>query len=308
MVRSRVAPRCAGAAAGLLVDRALGEPPTPVHPVAWFGSAMQRVEHAVYDDARAPGALFAAGGVALGIAAGRTIRSTTATVALAASGRMLRSTAREIADHLVADDLLTARATLPALVGRDPSNLDESGIAAAVIESLAENTVDAVVAPALWGAAFGASGAAAHRAINTMDAMVGHRSSRYARFGTAAARLDDLAAYVPARVTAALVCMARPARAREVVDTIARDASAHPSPNAGVAEAAFAAALGLELGGPLRYGARIEDRPRLGRGPRPSGPDIAAAVRLAERIELLLVGALVATGVVAWARSRGDRR
>jgi adenosylcobinamide-phosphate synthase len=308
MVSSTRASRCFGAGMGLLIDRALGEPPTPLHPVAHFGAAMQRLEHAIYRDARSRGALFAVSGTLVGIAAGRAIRSTSAGVALTASGRMLRTTAREIGGLLAADDLTGARATLPALVGRDPSELDESGVAAAVIESLAENTVDAVVAPGLWGAAFGAPGAAAHRAVNTMDAMVGHRSPRYGCFGTAAARLDDVAAYLPARVTAALVCVARPDRARRVVETVRRDAPAHPSPNAGVAEAAFAAALGLELGGPLRYGTRVEERPRLGRGPRPRPADVARAIRLADHVELVLVGMLVTAGLVARGMGKARRR
>jgi adenosylcobinamide-phosphate synthase len=137
-----------------------------------------------------------------------------------------------------------------------------------------------------------------------MDAMVGYHSDRYERFGLVAARLDDAAAYVPARVTAALVCATRPDRARAVITTVRRDASAHPSPNAGVAEAAFAAALGVELGGPTRYTGRLENRPRLGRGPRPEGPDIARAVRLADRVELVLAGALAVLGLALAARAR----
>src|SRR5690606_6648300 len=118
--------------------------------------------------------------------------------------------------HLDAGDVDAARAALPALVGRDPSALDADGIARAVVESVAENTVDAVVAPALWAAALGPAGAGAHKAASTLDSMVGHRTARYERFGWAAARLDDAMAYVPARTTAALVAAARPSRARAV--------------------------------------------------------------------------------------------
>ena len=300
MVNRTASSRLLGASIGLLVDRALGEPPTALHPVAWFGTLMGRFEKRAYADRHSAGALYAAGGTLVGIGTGRVIRSTSAAVALASSGRMLRATAFDISRLLVAGDLTAAREALPALVGRDASALDESGIAAAVIESLAENTVDAVVAPALWGAAFGARGAAAHRAINTMDAMVGHRSARYRRFGTAAARLDDAAAYIPARVTAALVCLCRPGRARGVVRTVRRDAAAHPSPNAGVAEAAFAAALGVELGGSLRYGARVEDRPRLGTGPRPLVDDIERAIDLANRIEIVVVATLAGLALLAY--------
>ena len=161
---------------------------------------------------------------------------------------------------------------LPSLVGRDPSELDASGIAAAVIESLAENSVDAVIAPAFWAAVAGAPGAAAYRAVNTMDAMVGRRDDRYGNFGWAAARLDDVANYVPARIFAGLVVVLCPHRAGEIIAAVRRDAPAHPSPNAGVAEAALAAALGRRLGGPLRYGDTEENRPLLGDGPRPD-PD-----------------------------------
>ena len=308
MVNGTTSSRLVGASIGLLVDRALGEPPSALHPVAWFGTVMGRFEKRAYADRRSAGALYAAGGTLLGLGVGRVIRSTSAAVALASSGRMLRATALDISRLLAAGDLAAARDALPALVGRDASALDESGIAAAVIESLAENTVDAVVAPALWGAAFGARGAAAHRAINTMDAMVGHRSARYQRFGTAAARLDDVAAYVPARVTAGLVCVCRPRQARTVVRAVHRDAAAHPSPNAGVAEAAFAAALGVELGGALRYGARVEDRPRLGTGPRPHVDDIDRAIDLANRVEIAVVTTLAGLGLVIYAINKARDR
>src|SRR5918994_1614068 len=121
---------------------------------------------------------------------------------------------------------------------------------------VAANTVDAVVAPALWTAVVGAPGAFAYRAVNTLDAMVGHRSLRYEHFGWASARLDDLAGLIPARVTAGLVAAVRPRSAARVARAVRDDAPAHPSPNAGIAEAAFPAPLGLRLGGTNRYGDR----------------------------------------------------
>ncbi|MEX2255461.1 MAG: CobD/CbiB family cobalamin biosynthesis protein [Acidimicrobiia bacterium] len=302
-----MARRMLGSAAGLGIDRIVGEPPTPVHPVAAFGVAMQRVEAAVYAPTQRSGLGYTAIGVALGAGAGVVLGSTALAVALASAGRMLRARARSIQGLLDVEDVDGARAALPALVGRDPSALDESGIAAAVVESVAENTVDAVVAPALWGAVGGAIGAGAYRAVNTMDAMVGHHSSRYERFGWGSARLDDVAAFVPARLTAVLVGLARPRRWRAVERAVRCDAPGHPSPNAGVAEAAFAGALGVELGGPLRYGARTEDRPRLGDGPRPVPRDIDRAVRLADRVELLLAGGLATGGALALAAT-GRRR
>ncbi len=306
--RPPTARRLVGAAVGLLADRLVGEPPAAWHPVARFGQVMTRLEGAWYTDTTGAGAAYAVAGVAAGVAAGLVTGSTALTVACTAAGRMLRTTASEIADALTAGELDHARVLLPSLVGRDPAALDEVGVAAAAIESLAENTVDAVVAPALWGAAFGAPGAAAHRAVNTMDAMVGHHGDRYERFGRVGARLDDVAAFVPARVTAGLVCATRPDRARAVLRAVRRDAPAHPSPNAGVAEAAFAAALDVELGGPTRYRSHEEDRPRLGSGPRPHAADITRAVRLADRVELALAGALATLGVASAVRARSTRR
>jgi adenosylcobinamide-phosphate synthase len=307
VTRGRGARRAAAVAAGLLGDRMLGEPPRALHPVAAFGTVMAFVETAVYDDARAAGAAYAIAGTALGAGAGVVARHPTAGVTVSVAGRALRHTALTVHDALTRDDLPAARGLLPALVGRDPSELDARGVAAAVVESVAENSVDAVVAPACWALVAGAPGALGYRAVNTMDAMVGHRSPRYARFGTWSARADDVANFVPARCTALLVAAARPSRSIDVWRAVRRDAPAHPSPNAGVAESAFAAALGVELGGPLRYGNRVEDRPLLGRGPRPQPSDIVRAVKLANDVELLLLGALTTVAAVAATRARRAR-
>ena len=285
--------RLGDVAAGLLVDRLLCEPPTALHPVAWFGTAMTRLERACWADDRARGAFYTAAGLVLGVSPVLLGVPTGPALALTAAGRSLRGTAREVEQRLLAGDLDGARALLPALVGRDPSTLDEAGVCAAVVESLAENTVDAVVAPALWALALGAPGTLALRASNTMDAMVGHRSVRHERFGWASARLDDVACWVPARATAALVALVRPRRAAVVLRVVRRDAGPHPSPNAGVAESAVAAALGVELGGPLRYGERREDRPRLGDGPRPGPADVARARALVDDAERALVALLL---------------
>ncbi len=266
---------------------------------------MTGLERAVWADRRTRGVGYTAVGVAIGWSAGRLVDSTATTVALVVAGRELRRVAATVGGHLLSDDLAGARAALPSLVGRDPSTLDESGVAAAVIESVAENAVDAVVAPTFWAVVAGAPGAAAYRAINTMDAMVGHRGERYGRFGWASARLDDVANWIPARLYAAMVAIVGPADAGTVRSVVLRDANAHPSPNAGVAEAAMAAALGRELGGPLRYGERFEDRPALGDGPRPMPSDIDRALTAALGVENALL--LVLTGV--WlATGRGSRR
>jgi len=282
-------------ALGLFVDRLIGEPSRALHPVARFGSAMERVERRWWADSRAAGVRYAAlgvGGVLLiGALADELLGEAIAlTVAVSASsaGRALTEAAEAVAHRLRAGDLDGARAALPSLVGRDPAGLGETEIARAVVESLAENLSDAVVATALWGLLGGAPGALAHRAGNTLDAMVGHRDKRHQRFGWASARLDDVLGWPAARATALLVGLAVPSRAGAIWRVCRVDAAGHPSPNAGVAEAAFAAALDLRLGGTNRYGTREETRPLLGSGAPPTEPDIGRAVDLVRRTTLLL--------------------
>jgi adenosylcobinamide-phosphate synthase len=148
----------------------------------------------------------------------------------------------------------------------------------------------------------GAPGVLAYRAVNTLDAMVGHRSSRYARFGWASARADDVAAWLPARLTAALVAAVRPRAAADVWRAVRHQAPAHPSPNAGVAEAAFAAALGCCLGGTNNYAGRIERRPPLGFGLPAHPDDIERAVRLSRDVSVAL--AVLAGGLALATRRR----
>lgn len=308
-----------GIALGLLADRVLGEPSTALHPVARFGQAMQAVERHLYADSRAAGAWHTAAGVAMAGAAGVSVRSgatanpvastmggaVTGYVAVAA--RALGDAAMAVGEALAVDDLDRARARLSALVGRDPSHLDEKEMARAVVESVAENTVDAVVAPVFWALLAGSPGVLVHRAVNTMDAMVGYHSTRYERYGWAAARLDDLAAWLPARATAALVASCRPSSAGLVWRTVRRDAPAHPSPNSGVAEAAFAAVLGLRLGGENRYHDRVELRLPLGDGRPPEVADIRRSVRLSNDVTAALAGALLVVDVARVLR-RARRR
>jgi adenosylcobinamide-phosphate synthase len=235
------------------------------------------------------------------------VRSAAVAGYVATSGRALHRAALDVGDALAAGDLDRARELLPMLVGRDPAGLDAAGIARAVVESVAENTTDAVVAPALWTAAAGPVGAFVHRGADTLDSMVGYRDERYRRFGTAAARGDDVLAWVPARATAVLVAAVRPARAAAVARTVRADAGAHPSPNAGVAEAAFAAALGLRLGGANSYFGAVEHRPTLGDGRPPRTEDIAAAVALSRDASHALAALLAVAGTAALATSRHRR-
>ncbi len=290
--------RLLAASGGIVADLMVGEPPLSPHPVSLFGTLMGGVERHLWADDRARGVAHAAAGVALSATAGRLLRSTAAATYLSVAGRGLRDAAAAVADALAAGDLAEARVGVRALVGRDPETLDEAGIARAVVESVAENTVDAVVAPALAGALGGAVGALSYRGVNTLDSTVGYRNERYGRYGWASARLDDLANWVPARVTAGLVAVVRPREAAGVWRAVREDAPAHPSPNAGVAEAAFAAALGLELGGATVYAGVVEDRPRLGRGRPPEVDDVAGACRLSRDVTVALAVALAVAGVV----------
>jgi adenosylcobinamide-phosphate synthase len=298
--------RAVAAGAALALDRALGEPPLPgrLHPVALFGTAMTALERRVYDDRPAPGAFLAATGVGLAGAAGAALGSPVVAGYLSTAGHGLHATALGVAAALAAGDVPAARGLVTSLVGRDPSALDEAGIARATVESVAENTNDAIVAPALWTAAAGPVGAFVHRAGDTLDSMFGYRDDHYRRFGLASARLDDTLAWVPARATAVLVALARPRYAPAVARAVRRDAPGHPSPNAGVAEAAFAAALGLRLGGANRYGEVVESRPILGSGRAPDPHDITAAVELSRDVTWLLAGVLVLAGAAGGIASR----
>ena len=209
---------------------------------------------------------------------------------------------------LAGNDLASARRVLPSLCGRDPAGLDATELTRAVIESVAENTCDAVVAPLLWGAAAGLPGLVAYRAVNTLDAMVGHRSARYARFGWAAARLDDLANWIPARATAALTAACAPvvtgASTASVLDVVRRDGGRHPSPNAGRCEAAFAAALGVRLGGTNVYAGVAETRPGLGEGRAPEPRDIRRAIALSRAVTLSATAlAMLIAGLTGAGRS-----
>lgn len=291
---------------GYLADLALGDP-SRWHPVAGFGRLASRVERAVYAPTRRRGAAYAAalvcGCALLAEGFGRRRRHGPVLLAVtwaALGGRSLAAEARRIAAALEASELEAARAALPALVGRDPHGLDERGICRAVVESVAENTGDAVVGPLLWGAVAGPAGVAAYRAANTLDAMVGRPDERYGHFGWPAARLDDAMSWPGARCGALLAILASPAVGGSPAAAwraFRRHGAAHPSPNAGRLEAAFAGALGVRLGGPLSYGGRVESRPQLGDGP----PADVAAIRRAAKLSLA-VGAGAALLCAAAAR------
>ena len=286
--------RALGILAGYLADRRWGDPQRG-HPVAGFGRLAQRLEHRVWADDRRTGigytTALVGGAAILGCGLERTTRrSPVARFVLTAAatwtvlgGRSLESEAMAVRHRLDLIDLDPAREQLTHLVGRDTTELDAPDIARATIESIAENTSDAVVAPLTAGALFGIPGLLAYRATNTLDAMVGYRNERYLNFGWASARLDDLLNWVPARVGAALAALLAPTvggTSHQALTVWRRDASGHPSPNAGQVEAAFAGALDIRLGGVNEYGGVVEDRHTLGDGSAPFPDDIDRATKL----------------------------
>lgn len=296
--------RCAGIAAGYVADLLFGDPRRG-HPVALFGSGAAALEELTYGDSRRAGALHAGAllgalgvlGVALERAARRRGPGWTAAVTAAATfvalgGTSLSRTGHLMAGLLDAGDIDGARRLLPSLCGRDPAALDSAGLTRAALESVAENTSDAHVAPVLWAAVGGVPAVLVYRGTNTLDAMIGNKSPRCARFGWAAARFDDAANFVAARVTALLVATCAPVvggSPAEALRAWRRDAARHPSPNAGVVEAAFAGALGVRLGGPTQYAHELEIRPTLGDGRVPEISDLARAVRLSRVVQAAAV-------------------
>jgi adenosylcobinamide-phosphate synthase len=308
--------RAVGLLLGVAADGALGDPRRR-HPVAGFGQVAKKVEQVLYRDGKLAGIAHAAvlggGVVALGVVVERAGRRHPAlqvlTTAVATwvvlGGRSLAVEGTAIGRELDAGQLPAARERLPHLCGRDPGTLDAEGLSRAAVESLAENTSDAVVAPLLWGAVAGVPGLLGYRAVNTLDAMVGYRSPRYRRFGWASARLDDLVNLVPARVAAALTVVGAPVVGgswRGAWQSWHRDAAAHPSPNAGPIEAAFAGALEVRLGGRTVYAHGVEERPILGEGRTPDSGHVTRAVELSR-----VVGSLTTALAALVALLRGRR-
>ncbi len=314
--------RSCGLALGVLADEVVPDPRRG-HPVAVFGSLFATLERRMWADARSPGVAYALTGVSAATLCGLALDHVTCsrrdaavvmtaacTWAVVGQASLVRE-ATAMREALAAGDLPAARDRLPRLCGRDPSELDETGLARATVESVAENTADALVAPLLWGAALGPAGLLGYRAVNTLDAMVGHRGRRYGRFGWAAARLDDAANWLPARLTALLTVAAAPVvggRPGQAWRVLRRDGARHPSPNAGRCEAAAAGALDLRLGGANRYPYGVEHRHELGEGPSPGPDDITRAIRLARAVGAGAVLAVILptlAGTKAPARRKG---
>jgi adenosylcobinamide-phosphate synthase len=318
----RSSSRAVGLALGFAADWYFADPQRR-HPVAGFGRVASGLRRVLYADSRAAGVAYTgalvSGAAALGVAAERVAwrRPVTGAVLTAAAtwtvlgGTSLRREASAIGESLDAGDLAAARERLPHLCGRDPRRLDADQIARAVVESVAENTSDAVVAPLFWGAVAGIPGLLAYRASNTLDAMVGYRNAKYRNFGWASARLDDVLNWVPARFTGAVTVAAAPVVGGSPVRALRvlrRDGASHPSPNAGRCEASAAGALGVRLGGTNTYGDVVEDRPVMGSGRAPRVGDIRRAGMLSASVGLVSAVAAVRLAGVLTPRGRTKQR
>ena len=265
----------------LALDAVIGDPAglwrRIGHPVTWMGALLTRLEARLNrgrrrDGVVALGALvgsFAAGAAAVSALLPDGVVGLLAEAAIASTLIAQRSLHQHVAAVAAAPDLAAARHAVAQIVGRETAALDEAAVARAALETLGENWSDGVVAPVFWFALAGLPGIVAYKAINTADSMIGHRTPRYEKFGWAAARVDDAANLVPARLAAVLIAAARP-RTFRAWRTVAAGARAHLSPNAGWPEAALAVALSVALGGPRRYGARVVEGVRLNPGGRPA--------------------------------------
>jgi adenosylcobinamide-phosphate synthase len=308
----------------MLIELGLGYPQrllrTIGHPVSWIGRLIDALDRRLNRETDAAQTRRAAGIFTLVV-----VLAIVGTIAFLAERALLRlpfgilvtgllaSTlvaqrslhrhVAEVARALERNGIEAGRNAVAHIVGRDTASLDEAGIARAAIESLAENFSDGVVAPVFWMAIAGLPGAALYKAINTADSMIGHRTPRYAAFGWAAARLDDVVNLPASRLSALLLiaaaALSKKASAGAAWRAVRRDASRHRSPNAGYPEAAMAGALGLALAGPRVYGGVPVEDAMMGDGRREAdAADIRRALRLYRAADALLLALLALSALI----------
>lgn len=303
--------------AALALDLLLGDPRRMPHPVRWMGWAVYRLEPAFRRlplPASLSGALLAAGlivcvwsaGEALIAAAGWLHPAAGAAVATVLlyyclAIRSLQAAAMEVCRRLEAGKLEDAKRAVSMIVGRDTRGLSAEQVSRAAVETVAENFVDGVLSPLAFFAVGGVPAALAFKMINTLDSMIGHRNERYRDFGKAAARIDDAANWIPARLAVGLTAAAAwmlTGSGHGALRCAVRDGGRHVSPNAGPIEAAFAGALGVTLGGPSTYGGMRVEKPEIGRGLSPAQP-----THIRRACELMMVASLMgalAAAAVRW--------
>ena len=305
-------------ATAFILDLALGDPPHWPHPVRWMGRAVERLEarlRASRLSARNAGSLLVLilvpgtwGLAAILAALAGWLHPLLDTLVQAAmlwtclSARSLYAAAMGVEAPLRHGDMAAARKAVSMIVGRETERLDESAVARAAVETVAENLVDGIVAPLFFALLGGAPLAMAYKMVNTLDSMVGYRSPRYIEFGRASARLDDAANFIPARLSLPLIVAAARlgfGRGAQAWRIGRRDARRHASPNSGFPEAAFAGALGVRLGGPNRYHGQVVEKPFIGEELREVAiTDIRRACRL--MVFTTLLAALLAVGWAVW--------
>jgi len=303
----------------LAVDALIGWPDALYrkigHPVTWLGKLISHMDKSLNrmewhpPTRRLMGLLTAAFIILICIVSGQIIQNAVGqgilgfliSVLLAwplLASRSLYSHVKDVAQPLELMDLRSAREAVSMIVGRDPKQLDTAGVGRAAIESLAENTSDGVVAPIFWGLIFGLPGILAYKAINTMDSMIGYKTPKHLDFGWAAARIDDLANWVPARLTGLIIAMMS-GTPNTALQTIWRDAGKHRSPNAGWPESAMAAALGVRLSGPRSYHDKQTNDPWLyAEGRDVEGSDVTRALAVFKRSMFCLAGLLAIVALI----------
>lgn len=284
------------------------------HPVAWLGAMIGGLEARLNQhrfDERVRGLLgvttlllVVAAAILAGLLVETLARALPFGMLLVVVAGAFGLAARSLWDHVVAVDRALKAGDLPAardavgrIVGRDVEAMDDGEVAAAALESLAESLGDGMIAPLFWLLIAGLPGLFAYKAMNTADSMIGHREPRWRAFGWAAARTDDLANLIPARISGALISLVAGRGWR----TMLRDAGKHASPNAGWPEAAMAGALGVRLGGAVRYDGVVTERPEFGDGPPPTPSDLVRGLGLYGRaLAVVAVGLLL--GGLLWPR------
>jgi len=283
----------------LILDHVLAEPKR-FHPLVGFGNFAGIIENRLYRDSRVAGVLalmLCVLPLVLIVAAMSFLRGAwlldILVLYLAIGGRSLWLHAEQVRVSLVEGNLLTAREQVAYLVSRDVEALDEEGVARATVESVLENGNDAIFAALFWFVIAGAPGVVLYRLVNTLDAMWGYRHARYARFGWAAARLDDVLNYIPARLTAFSYALA--GNFRRSIDCWRRQAYNWKSPNAGPVMSAGAGSIGVLLGGAEVYHGELQSRPSLGYGPAADARAIGNAQSLIQRSLLIWIMALFLT-------------
>lgn len=303
-----------------LLDAVMGDPRWLPHPVVWFGKLISFLEKRLYKFNHSPRNLSLNGAllvlVVLCVVYGSSLGLTSLfsfihplaeaglTVLLLAStlaARSLREAAENIYAPLRDGEIIQARQAVSMVVGRDSAQLDAREVSRAAVETVAENTVDGVTAPLFYALLGGAPLALLYKAINTMDSMLGYKNERYLWFGRAAAKLDDAANWLPARLTVPVMLLAAALLRldlRAAWTALRRDGKKHPSPNSGLTEALVAGALGITLGGDNRYGGKICQRICLwqeGRAPEAKDIRQTTTLMLATSVLFLALGLLLQT-------------